>query len=61
MWNLPLPPRISRAQAQDQLTPMVMSFLNESRRICADRMRQELGLRLRYPTVLDGLQAVKQN
>ena len=59
MWDLPLPPRISRAQAQDQLTPMVMSFLNESRRIRADRMRQELGLRLRYPTVLDGLKAGK--
>jgi hypothetical protein len=40
---------------------MVMSFLNESRRIRADRMRLELGLRLRYTTVLDGLQADKQN
>ncbi len=55
MWNLPLPARITREQAQSQLSPMVMSFLNESRRIRAQRLTHELGLRLRYPTVMDGL------
>lgn len=56
MWGLSKPPRISREEAQTQLTPMVMSFLNESRRIRADRMVKELRLRLKYPTVIDGLQ-----
>ena len=56
MWGLAKPPRISREQANLQLSPMVMSFLNESRRIRADRMTQELRLRLHYPTVMDGLQ-----
>ena len=55
MWELAKPPRISREQAQLQLSPMVMSFLNESRRIRSDRMMQELRLRLKYPTVMDGL------
>jgi nucleoside-diphosphate-sugar epimerase len=55
MWELAKPPRISREQAQLQLSPMVMSFLNESRRIRAYRMTQELRLRLKYPTVMDGL------
>ncbi len=55
MWGLAKPPRITREEAQTQLTPMVMSFLNESRRIRADRMTQELRLRLKYPTVMDGL------
>ena len=55
MWGLAKPPRISREQAKLQLSPMVMSFLNESRRIRADRMTQELRLRLKYPTVMDGL------
>ena len=55
MWGLAKPPRISREQANLQLSPMVMSFLNESRRIRADRMTQELRLRLHYPTVLEGL------
>jgi nucleoside-diphosphate-sugar epimerase len=56
MWGLAKPPRISREQANLQLSPMVMSFLNESRRIRSDRMTQELRLRLKYPTVMDGLQ-----
>ena len=56
MWGLAKPQRISREQANLQLSPMVMSFLNESRRIRADRMTQELRLRLKYPTVMDGLQ-----
>ena len=60
MWNLQPPHRISREQAQLQLSPMVMSFLNESRRICSDRMNQELGLRLLYPTVMDGLKPDRQ-
>jgi nucleoside-diphosphate-sugar epimerase len=60
MWNLQPPHRISRTQAQEQLSPMVMSFLNESRRIRSDRMNQELGLRLLYPTVMDGLKAERQ-
>ena len=55
MWNLQEPARISREQAQLQLSPMVMSFLNESRRIRSVRLAQELGLRLLHPTVMDGL------
>lgn len=55
MWNLQAPARISREQAQLQLSPMVMSFLNESRRIRSVRLAQELGLRLLHPTVMDGL------
>jgi nucleoside-diphosphate-sugar epimerase len=60
LWGLSKPTRISREQAKVELSPMVMSFLNESRRIHSDRMNQELGLRLLYPTVLDGLKADRQ-
>jgi hypothetical protein len=60
MWNLQAPARISREQAQLQLSPMVMSFLNESRRIRSVRLAQELGLRLLYPTVMDGLKTDRQ-
>ena len=61
MWNLQEPARISREQAQLQLSPMVMSFLNESRRIRSARLAQELGLRLLYPTVMDGLKADRKS
>ena len=49
------PPRISRSEAAQTLSPQRMSFLNESRRLSNHRLKTELRLRLRYPTVLDGL------
>ena len=54
--GLPPPARITRAQAQAELGPMQLSFMSESRRISNRRLTQELGLRLLYPTVLQGLQ-----
>ena len=55
-YNLPRVPRISRAEAQRVLSPMMLSFMNESRRLTNDRMKQELKVKLRYPTVADALQ-----
>jgi nucleoside-diphosphate-sugar epimerase len=52
---LPRAPRISRAQAAGQLSPMQLSFMSESRRLDNRRLKRELKLRLRYPTVRDGL------
>jgi nucleoside-diphosphate-sugar epimerase len=49
--RLPRPPRITRAEATAQLSPVQMSFLSESRRLDNRRMKRELGLRLHYPTV----------
>jgi hypothetical protein len=34
---------------------MMMSFMSESRRLRNDRLKGELGLVLRYPTVNEGL------
>ncbi len=55
LCGLPRPPRITRAQAQAQMAPMQLSFMSESRRLDNSRLRTELGLKLRYPTVKDGL------
>lgn len=55
LYGLPRPPRLSRQEAQAQLPPMLLSFMNESRRLENQRLRQELRLRLRYPTVTQGL------
>ena len=49
--HLPAPPRLSRQQLQDVLTPLQLSFMRESRRIRNDRLKTELHLRLRHPTV----------
>jgi nucleoside-diphosphate-sugar epimerase len=55
--GLPRPTRISREQARQQLSPTQMSFMSESRRLRNRRLKRELKLTLRYPTVHEGLQA----
>lgn len=50
-------PRIGLAQAMRELAPEFMGFWSESRRLVARRMQEELGVRLRYPTVREGLGA----
>ncbi|MBC7729793.1 MAG: NAD-dependent epimerase/dehydratase family protein, partial [Microbacteriaceae bacterium] len=55
--GLPRPQRVSRAEAAARLSPMQMSFMGESRRLLNRRLKTELGLRLRYPTVEQGLLA----
>lgn len=57
LFGLARPQRVSREQAQQLLPPMLLSFMGESRRLVNERMKQELRLRLRYPTVRQGLQA----
>jgi nucleoside-diphosphate-sugar epimerase len=57
LYGLPKPPRISRSAAQTQLSPMLLSFMSESRRMDNHRMKCELRLNLRYPTVGEGLQS----
>jgi nucleoside-diphosphate-sugar epimerase len=53
--GLPRPPRITRAQAAAALSPMQLSFMSESRRLDNRRLKRELRLRLRHPTVAAGL------
>lgn len=57
LYGLPRPPRVAREVASEQLPPMALSFMSESRRLHNERMKHELGLRLRYPTVREGLTA----
>ena len=55
LYGLPRPPRVPRSTAQDQLPLMLLSFMGESRRMDNTRMKRELGLVLRHPTVESGL------
>ena len=55
LYGLPRPPRIAREGAAEQLPLMLLSFMNESRRMVNTRMKQELRLQLQHPTVLSGL------
>ncbi len=53
--GLPHPPLISMAEAPAQLSAAMMSYLSESRRLSNRRLREELGIELRYPTLAEGL------
>ena len=53
--GLPRPPRVRRADAEGRIAPMLLSFMSESRRLVNRRMKAELGMRLRYPTVYEGV------
>jgi nucleoside-diphosphate-sugar epimerase len=55
LCGLARPPRIARADAARVLSPLALSFMSESRRLANARMVRELKLKLRYPTVADGL------
>lgn len=53
-FNLPRPPRYGREQVQQMVSPMMWSFMRESRRI-ESLNQHKLGFRLRYPSVADFL------
>ncbi len=55
--GLPAPERVSRADMAVRVAPNLMSFMSESRRLSNRRFKDELGIRLRYPTVADGVAA----
>ncbi|MBR9764218.1 MAG: SDR family oxidoreductase [Rhodobacteraceae bacterium] len=52
----PLPPEEDFATAE--MTPMARSFYAESKRVRNDRIKEELGVRLRYPDYRSGLKAL---
>jgi nucleoside-diphosphate-sugar epimerase len=56
-FGLARPPRATRAEVKSRLSPTLLSFMGESRRLANARMKRELKLRLRYPTVDAGIAA----
>jgi nucleoside-diphosphate-sugar epimerase len=54
-FHLPRPRRISRSQADTEIAAPLLSFMRESRQLTNERMKRELGVRLRYPTVQSGV------
>ena len=58
-FGLPHPPRVARVELAKQVSPMLMSFMSESRRLLNHRIKDELGVRLIYPTVSHTLEKLK--
>jgi nucleoside-diphosphate-sugar epimerase len=55
LYGLPRPPRVARTAAPEALPLMLLSFMQESRRLDNARLKRELRLALRHPTVETGL------
>ena len=53
--NLPVPPRMGRAELERAVPPLQWSFMRESRRLSNARIKRDLGVVLRYPSVVDFL------
>ncbi len=53
--SLPRPARLTRTKLQHEVSPIMLSFMSESRRLQNQRIKAELGVRLRYPTVAHAL------
>jgi nucleoside-diphosphate-sugar epimerase len=56
--GLPSPPLIGLDEAADRLSEGMLSYLSESRRLRNDRLREELGVVFRYPSLAEGLHAI---
>ncbi len=57
-FGLPRPPRLPRAELEAAVSPTLLSFMSESRRLDNTRLKTELGLRLRHPHVVPALAAM---
>jgi len=55
--GLPAPPEITRAQAEQQFSPMRLSFLSEARIVDTTKMREVLGVEPRYADPVAGIRA----
>ena len=53
--GLPHPPRVSMEAAQHRIPETMLSFMRESRRLTNGRLKNELRVRLRYPSVREGI------
>ena len=58
-YGMARPPRMQRSALEQVVSPMLMSFMSESRRLANHRVKSELGMRLRYPTVAAALRQMR--
>jgi nucleoside-diphosphate-sugar epimerase len=56
--GLPRPPSIPMAEAQERLSPAMLSYLTESRRMDNRKLLRDFAFTLRYPQLALGLAAL---
>jgi nucleoside-diphosphate-sugar epimerase len=58
LLGVPPPPEVAFEEAKPTMSPMAQSFYADSKRVRNDRIKQALGVTLRYPTYREGLRAL---
>ena len=58
-FGLPHPPRQPRSEIAGVVSPALLSFMNESRRLDNTRMKRELRVRLQFATAAEGVAAAR--
>ena len=58
-FSLPRAPRLTRQDISTAVSPALLSFMNESRRLDNTRMKQELRVHLQFATAADGVAAAR--
>jgi len=56
LLGYPRQPQVSMAEARRVMSPLMLSYVTDSRVVDNARMHERLKIRLAYPTMLDGLQ-----
>ncbi len=59
IFDLPEPPGINLSEARQQFSPEMLSYLGESRRLDNRQLLNRLKIKLLYPTLVSGLQAIR--
>lgn len=57
----PVPERITLDQAREIMSPEMMSYLEESRRLDVTRLKEELGVEFRYPDLESGIRQIVES
>ena len=57
--GIPRPPRVARTKANEHISISMLSYMEESRQLMNIRIKNELHVNLRYPTVTEGITAYK--
>ena len=59
--QLPRPPVISLSEAEGRLSPGMLSYLGESRRLSNRKLLEELQVELQFPSLAEGLSACRES
>lgn len=57
LLGLPRLPQVSRDEARTLMSPLMYGYMSESRKISNKKMLEKLAIKLKYPTMQEGLKA----